>query len=82
MKLYSIIAFTALAFAAEDVSSPELRARKIGGACKHSVSRRRVPSNIAIVLTTSQGTPGTCQKTGTCRKDLGWYSDGDCPNGQ
>lgn len=45
MKLYSIIAFTALAFAAEDVSSPELRARKIGGACKHSVSQTRAYSH-------------------------------------
>lgn len=86
MKFYSVIAFAALAFAAEDLSSPnrspELQPRKIGGACKHSVSQKRASSPTEIVLTTLQGTPGTCQKTGTCRKDLGWYSDGDCPNGR
>jgi hypothetical protein len=86
MRLYSIIAFAALAFATEDLSSPntspELEPRKIGGACKHSVSQRGTHNRTVIVLTASQGTPGTCQKTGNCRKDLGWYSNGDCPNGQ
>lgn len=86
MRLYSIIAFAALAFAAEDLSSPktspELERRKIGGSCKHSVSQSGGHDHTGTMLTTSQGTPGTCQKTGTCRKDLGWYSNGDCPNGQ
>lgn len=86
MKLYAVIAFAALALAAEDLSSPntspELEPRKIGGACKHSVSQTRAYSHTGVMLTTLQGTPGTCQKTGTCRKDLGWYSNGDCPNGQ
>ena len=46
MRLHAIIAFAALAFAAEDLSSPnsspELHARKIGGACKHGVSQTGV----------------------------------------
>ncbi|KAM0701353.1 hypothetical protein Q7P35_011714 [Cladosporium inversicolor] len=66
MRFSYITAFATLAFAAEGLSSPntspDLRARTIGGACKHS------------------GTPGTCQKTSTCANDLGWYSNGDCPN--
>lgn len=86
MRLSSAIAFAAVAFAAEGLSSPntspDLRARKIGGACKHSVSQTKAYTHTNIVLTTLQGTPGTCQKTSTCANDLGWYSNGDCPNGE
>lgn len=86
MRFSSITAFAALAFAVEGLSSPktspDLRARKIGGACKHSVSQTMVCDHTGDVLTASQGTPGTCQKTSTCANDLGWYSNGDCPNGE
>jgi hypothetical protein len=86
MRFHAIVAFAALAFATEDLSSPntspELHARKIGGKCKHGVRQTRAHDHTENVLTAPQGIPGTCQKTSKCANDLGWYSNNDCPDGE